>query len=166
MNQHNALTSYFDKAMTKIQQLGLAPATVREQLNAIMPLIQRIEHLDPENALLIARVMDQSSNFNEIVRTKISSIEIGARFLTISSEFDDIREDTRNLVSWMEDGNLDWKEKAQMKWMEMRRGTVSERFGEIQKTDREYTGHRWWANSYIYGDGARWRNQYENNRKR
>lgn len=134
MNQHNALTSYFDKAMTKIQQLGLAPATVREQLNAIMPLIQRIEHLDPENALLIARVMDQSSNFNEIVRTKISSIEIGARFLTISSEFDDIREDTRNLVSWMEDGNLDWKEKAQMKWMEMRRGTVSERFGEIQKT--------------------------------
>lgn len=134
MNQHNALTSYFDKAMTKIQQLGLAPVSGREQLSAIMPLIQRIEHLDPENALLIARVMDQSSNFNEIVRTKISSIEIGARFLTISSEFDDIREDTRNLVSWMEDGNLDWKEKAQMKWMEMRRGTVSERFGEIQKT--------------------------------
>lgn len=134
MNQYNALTSYFDKAMTKIQQLGLAPAPGREQLSAIMPLIQRIEHLDPQNALLIARVMDQSSNFNEIVRTKISSIEIGARFLTISSEFDDIREDTRNLVSWMEDGNLDWKEKAQMKWMEMRRGTVSERFGEIQKT--------------------------------
>jgi hypothetical protein len=134
VNQHNALTSYFDKAMTKIQKLGLATAPGREQLSAIMPLIQRIEHLDPENALSIARVMDQSSNFNEIVRTKISSIEIGARFLTISSEFDDIREDTRNLVAWMEDGNLDWKEKAQMTWMELRRGTVSERFGEIQKT--------------------------------
>lgn len=137
MNQHNALTSYFDKAMTKIQQLGLAPVPGREQLSAIMPLIQRIEHLDPENALLIARVMDQSSNFNEIVRTKISSIEIGARFLTISSEFDDIREDTRNLVAWMEDGNLDWKEKAQMTWMELRRGTVSERFGVIQNTFAE-----------------------------
>lgn len=137
MNQHNALTSYFDKAMTKIQQLGLAPVSGREQLSAIMPLIQRIEHLDPENALLIARVMDQSSNFNEIVRTKISSIEIGARFLTISSEFDDIREDTRNLVAWMEDGNLDWKEKAQMTWMELRRGTVSERFGVIQNTFAE-----------------------------
>lgn len=137
MNQHNALTSYFDKAMTKIQQFGLATAPGREQLSAIMPLIQRIEHLDPENALSIARVMDQSSNFNEIVRTKISSIEIGARFLTISSEFDDIREDTRNLVAWMEDGNLDWKEKAQMTWMELRRGTVSERFGVIQNTFAE-----------------------------
>lgn len=73
MNQHNALTSSFDKAMPKIQQLGLAPVSGREQLSAIMPLIRRIEHLDSQNGLLIARVMDQSSNFNEIVRTKSHS---------------------------------------------------------------------------------------------
>lgn len=128
------LSTNFDKAMTALAKLGLIKSNTPDTLNAVLPLIQRIEILDPENALLIARIMQQSSAFNEIVRTHISSIEIGTRFITISSEFDSIRDDTRDMVLWMEDGKLDWREKAKMSWMQLRRGTVSDRFDKIQVT--------------------------------
>lgn len=129
-----ALSSNFDKAMSALSKLGLMKPATPDTLNAVLPLIQRIESVDPDNALLVARIMQQSSTFNEIVRTKISSIEIGSRFITISSEFDSIRDDTRDMVSWMDDGKLDWKEKAKLSWMELRRGTVAERFEKIQST--------------------------------
>ena len=124
----------FDKAMSALSKLGLMKPAAPDTLNAVLPLIQRIESVDPDNALMVARIMQQSSTFNEIVRTKISSIEIGSRFITISNEFDSIRDDTRDMVSWMDDGKLDWKEKAKLSWMELRRGTVAERFEKIQTT--------------------------------
>jgi hypothetical protein len=125
---------HFEKAMAKLAQVGLLPSASDDALSAFLPLIQRIEAIDPENALLIARVMQQSGNFNEIVRTQISAIDIGTRFITISNEFDSIRDDTRDMVTWISDGKLDWKEKAQLMWAEMRRGTVAERFEKIKRT--------------------------------
>lgn len=129
-----ALSVHFEKAMAKLAQLGLLSSVEESGMSAFLPLIQRIESIDPANALLIARVMQQSSNFNEIVRTQISSIDVGTRFITIAEQFDSIRDDTRDMVVWVSDGKLDWKEKAQLTWAKMRRGTVSERFESIKHT--------------------------------
>lgn len=134
MTSQNVVSTYLDKALAKISQLGLIEASTPNALNSFLPLIERIETVDPDNALLIARTMQQSSNFNDVVRTRISSIDIGTRFITISNEFDSIRDDTHAMVTWMSDGKLDWKEKAQMSWMNLKRGTVSERFEKIRTT--------------------------------
>lgn len=100
------VSTNFEKAMSTLAKLDLSNTDTSQSLNAFIPLIQRLEVLAPDHALFIGRVMQQSSVFNEVVRTHISSVEIGARFITISKEFDSIRDDTKDMVLWMEDGDL------------------------------------------------------------
>lgn len=156
MDRSNVLSVHFEKAMAKLAQVGLAPSAPVDTMSAFMPLIQRIESIDPPNALLIARVMQQSGNFNELVRKHVSSVDVGARFIAISKEFDSIRDDTRDMVTWISDGKFDWREKAQLAWVELRRGTVAERFEQIkrsfasvmQSTDEQFTTEEVVLNAY------------------
>lgn len=134
MNANNVISIHLEQALAKLTNLGLAPALSDSASNAFLPLIQRVEHLDPERALVIARIMQQSVHFNEVVRTQLSSIEIGNRYVKIAALFDAVLEDCRTMVGWMKDDKLDWKEKMALKWMDVRHGTVIERFEEIRKT--------------------------------
>lgn len=131
MSKCTALSQHFDIAMSALAQLILLKATTPYSLKSLLPLIQRIEYVDPDNALLVARIMQQSSAFNEVLRTKVSSIDIGARIVTIAREFDSILDNTRDMATWMDDGRMDWEERAQLAWMEIRRGTEGKRFEKI-----------------------------------
>lgn len=128
------LTSYFDTAMTTLAKVGLNISPKESASSLVIPLIERLERVDPANALSIARTMQLSGQFNELVMTEISSLEIGSRFTDIALQFDTIRDDTTQMVQFMDDGRLDWKEQIQMGWIKLRRGTVTDRFFAIKTT--------------------------------
>lgn len=129
-----SLTSYYDTAMTTLAKVGLNISPKESASSLVIPLVERLERVDPENALSIARTMQLSGEFNELVMTEISSLEIGSRFTEIALQFDSIRDDTTQMVEFMDDGKLDWKERIHMGWMKLRRGTVTDRFSEIKAT--------------------------------
>lgn len=133
MNAAYKFPIHLNNAISKLTEVGIS-ISESEPINALIPLIERIEPVDPANALLIARVMQHSGHFNDVVRRHISSVEIGTRFIAISNEFDGIREDASTIVNWMSDGTLDWKERLKMRWVELRRGTVTERFDKIRQS--------------------------------
>ena len=128
------ITAYYDQAMTTLAKIGLSITPKPSAASMVIPLIERLEKIDPDNALSIARTMQVSGEFNEIVLKEISTLDIGGRFIQIAEQFDSIRDDTSQMVNWMEDSKLDWREKIQMRWMHLRRGTVTERFEDIKKT--------------------------------
>lgn len=127
-----ALTNYLDRALSGLSKIGIAFQDEESKSNAILPVLQKIQALDEVNALSIARTMQHSSAFNQLVRERISSIEVGSRYIDIAEQFEGIREDTSNMVSWMEDGKLDWVEKAKITWIKLKRGNVSDRFNDIR----------------------------------
>lgn len=129
-----SLTSYYDTAMSTLAKVGLNISPKESASSLVIPLVERLERVDPENALSIARTMQLSGEFNELVMTEISSLEIGSRFTDIALQFDSIRDDTKQMVEFMDDGKLDWKERIHMGWMKLRRGTVTDRFSEIKTT--------------------------------
>jgi hypothetical protein len=129
-----SLTSYYDTAMTTLAKVGLNISPKESASSLVIPLVERLERVDPENALSIARTMQISGEFNELVLTEISSLEIGGRFTDIAIQFDSIRDDTKQMVEFMDDGKLDWKERIHMSWMKLRRGTVTDRFSDIKAT--------------------------------
>lgn len=129
-----SLTSYYDTAMTTLAKVGLNISPKESASSLVIPLVERLERVDPENALSIARTMQMSGEFNELVMTEISSLEIGSRFTDIALQFDSIRDDTKQMVEFMDDGKLDWKERIHMGWMKLRRGTVTDRFSDIKAT--------------------------------
>lgn len=130
----NSITTYYDQAMTTLAKIGLSIKPQPSASSMVIPLIERLEKIDPDNALSIARTMQVSSDFNEVVLKEISSLDIGGRFIQIAEQFDSIRDDTTQMVNWMEDSKLDWREQLQMRWMHLRRGTVTDRFESIKKT--------------------------------
>lgn len=129
-----SLTSFYDTAMTTLAKVGINISPKESASSLVIPLVERLERVDPENALSIARTMQLSGEFNELVMTEISSLEIGSRFTDIALQFDSIRDDTKQMVEFMDDGKLDWKERIHMGWMKLRRGTVTDRFSEIKAT--------------------------------
>lgn len=127
-------TSYFDTAMTILAKVGLNLSVNESASSMVIPLVEKLESVDPENALAIARTMQLSGDFNELVMTEISSLEIGSRFTDVARQFDSIREDTTQMVEFMDDGKLDWKERINLSWMKLRRGSVTDRFCDIKTT--------------------------------
>ncbi len=131
MTNSPVLSSYLDKALNSLSKAGINFKT-ESSIESVLPLVQRLQDIDEANAINVARILQQSSAFNELARERISTVDIGSRYITIAEQFDSIREDTKEMVEWMSDGKMDWKEKAKLKWIELRRGTVSDRFDEIQ----------------------------------
>ncbi|HBK90653.1 MAG TPA: cell surface protein, partial [Parvularcula sp.] len=57
---------YLDKAMGELRALGFAPEG--GQPAPIVALLNQIAELDQDRVAAIARTLDQSSTFNEVVR--------------------------------------------------------------------------------------------------
>lgn len=130
-----AISVYFDKALSSLAAVGFPLQNKADTgLDMIMPLLSKLETVDPQSTMAIGRIMQMSGAFNEVVREQISSVEVGQRYADIAALFDSIRTDTKNMVEWMNDGRLDWAERAKMSWMKLRRGTVNDRFNEVHRT--------------------------------
>lgn len=122
--------AYLDRALQSVKKLGIAlpPAA-----SPVLPLLEQVAHYDSSRVMTIAATLQQSSSFNELVRTQITGMDISTRYADIASAFDSVREDAQAMAGWMEDGRLDLKERLQMGWMKMRRGSVPARFEEIKE---------------------------------
>ncbi len=123
---------YLDKAMGRIRDLGLWPEKVEEQ--PITGLLQEITDLDETRVVLIGRTLNQASTFNDVVREQVASMNVGARYETITKGFDSIRDDAKGLVDQLEDSKIDVMERISNVWMKVSRGDISARFNKIRDT--------------------------------
>ena len=123
---------YFDRAMTKLRDLGLVPGESEEA--PVIALLNRLTELDEANVTAIARTLSQASLFNEVVREQVSSMKLGERYEKITDAFDSIREDAKSMVEQLEDGKIDTFERISNIWMKATRGDIAHRFDEIKET--------------------------------
>ena len=121
-----------DKALKQVRELGLDTKAAED--TPIGGLLEKIYDLDKDNVAVIAKTLQQTSLFNEIVRNEISAMNIGERYEDIVYAFNSIRDDAKRLVDQMEDGKINTFERVSNVWMKVRRGDIAERFDEIKYT--------------------------------
>jgi len=122
--------TYLDKALGKLRDLGLMPEKPEEM--PVIALINQISDLDEEKAVAIARTLNHTTVFNEIVREQIASMNMGERYEDITDAFDSIREDAQKMVTQLDDGRIDTLERLQGLWMKVTRGDIPSRFRKIK----------------------------------
>lgn len=123
--------NYIELAIARLASLGIIIQPQGE--NPILPLIEKVAVYGESESLHIARVMQQAEVFNAAVRDRIASMEIANRYEQIVTEFKSVKEDLQAMVRWMEDGKLGFGEKVKMKWMNLRRGTMADRFTSVRE---------------------------------
>jgi hypothetical protein len=105
----------------------------------VVALIKQISDLDEEKALAIARTLNNVTVFNEVVREQISAMKVGERYEKIVSSFNSIRDDAQNMVTQLDDGKIDTRERLGNFWMKITRGDIPSRFEKIKDTFQEVT---------------------------
>ncbi|WP_295456369.1 cell surface protein [uncultured Thiodictyon sp.] len=130
---------YLDKAMNGLQDLGLVPAEGAKQLDPIIALLNQISELDEARVTAIARTLNQSSLFNDVVRREVQAMEIGSRYEEITNAFNSIRDDAKTMVDQIADGKLDSFERLGNVWMKVTRGDIASRFDKIKGTYLDVT---------------------------
>ncbi|MCA8952528.1 MAG: cell surface protein [Planctomycetes bacterium] len=123
---------FLDAALGALRNLGLVKS--EPQPAPIVALIDRIAHLEPDQAAAIARTLSQATLFNEVVREQIEAVAIGQRYRSISSAFDSIRDDAKRMVDQMKDNRIDTFERLSNIWMKVTRGDIPARFAKIKDT--------------------------------
>jgi len=98
----------------------------------INALLQKISDLDNERITVIARTLNQASNFNEVVREHVSAMSVGDRYRQITEGFNSIRDDAKAMVDQISDGKVSVWERATNSWMKLTRGDVADRFDKIR----------------------------------
>src|SRR3974377_335180 len=129
--------NYLDKALNRLCDLGLMPAKTDEA--PVVALIKQISDLDEEKAVAIARTLNHVTVFNEVVREQISAMKVGERYERIGNAFNSSRDDARNMVTQLDDGKIDTRERLGNFWMKITRGDIPSRFEKIKDTFQEVT---------------------------
>ena len=134
-DNQGSLQKYLDRAKEVLDKFGIAKseASYAEMLR----LLDQVKHVDEAKTLAIAKVIQHMSDFNQLVRDNVENISIGNRYLDIAQQFDSIREDSKALISQLDDGKISFGEKIQNYWMNLRRGTPSDRFDKIAESYRD-----------------------------
>jgi hypothetical protein len=123
---------YLDKALGALREMGLPAGAAQD--SPITALLARIQDLDQNRVVLIARVLNQTTTFNEVVREQISGMQIGERYRDITDAFNSIRDDARDMVKQVEDGRISTFERLSNIWQKATRGDIADRFRKIQST--------------------------------
>ena len=121
---------YLDRALTTLRDMGIVPAKGEDA--PINALLQKISDLDADRIAVIARTLNQASNFNEIVRDHVSAMQVGDRYRQITDGFNSIRDDAKAMVDQISDGKVSVWERANNSWMKLTRGDVADRFDKIR----------------------------------
>lgn len=125
---------YLDKAIRALRDLGLPLPPPAVEATPIIGLLSQLGDLDPDRVTLIARVLNQSTVFNEVVREQIRAMQIAERYEVITNSFNSIRDDAKEMVNQLSDGRISTGEKLRNMWMNVRRGDISSRFQKIRDT--------------------------------
>ncbi len=127
--------NYLDKALNRLRDIGLMPEKPDE--SPVVALIQKISDLDEEKAVAIARTLNHTTVFNEVVREQISAMKVGERYEEIVNAFNSIRDDAQKMVNQLDDGKIDTMERLSNFWMNITRGDIPSRFQDIKETYNE-----------------------------
>lgn len=138
MSEVKSPMQYLDKAMMGLRDLNLLPDQTEDA--PVIALINQIADLDEEKTIAIARTLNQTSLFNEVVREQISAMKIGERYEDITRSFNSIREDAKTMVDQIEDGKIDTFERLSNAWMKVSRGDIPQRFEDIKTVFLEVAG--------------------------
>lgn len=138
MSEVKSPMQYLDKAMMGLRDLNLLPDQTEDA--PVIALINQIADLDEEKTIAIARTLNQTSLFNEVVREQISAMKIGERYEDITRSFNSIREDAKTMVDQIEDGKIDTFERLSNVWMKVSRGDIPQRFEDIKTVFLEVAG--------------------------
>ena len=130
--------NYLDKAVNRLRDLGLMPEKPADE-TPVVAMIKQISDLDEEKAVAIARTLNHTTVFNEVVREQISAMKVGERYEKIVDAFNSIRDDAQNMVNQLEDGKIDTMERMGNFWMKVTRGDIPSRFDKIKETYNEVT---------------------------
>lgn len=123
---------YLDRAMAALRSLGLAAP--QENNAPAVALVTQLAQLDEARVVAIARVLQQSGHFNQVMREEISSARVSDRYTEIVRAFDSIRDDATAMVEQVRDGRIDMGERLQNLWMKVTRGDIPSRFEKIRHT--------------------------------
>lgn len=123
---------YLDRALSTLREMGIVPANKGEEA-PINALLQQISDLDQDRITVIARTLNQASNFNEIVREHVAAMQVGDRYRQITEGFNSIRDDAKAMVDQISDGKVSVWERATNSWMKLTRGDVADRFDKIRQ---------------------------------
>ncbi|MGV3486849.1 MAG: cell surface protein [Planctomycetaceae bacterium] len=129
------MRKYLDRALSTLEKFGLAGKDSAN--NELISLLEDVKHLDEAKALAIADVLKHMSTFNQLVRDNVENVSVGNRYLEISQAFDSIREDSKRLISQLDDGKFSTSEKVSNWWMKIRRGSPSDRFDTIEENYKD-----------------------------
>ena len=124
-----SMRKYLDGAVDVLKQFGVDSKNTAPQ--ELISLLESVKHLDEAKVLAIADVIQHMSAFNALVRENVEGVNIGNRYMDITQMFDSVREDSKRLISQLDDGKISGTEKVSNWWMKIRRGTPSDRFEQI-----------------------------------
>ncbi|MES2606695.1 MAG: cell surface protein, partial [Pseudomonadota bacterium] len=127
-----SIVKALDSAAAALNRIGLLMKPEPEA--PVVAAISQIADLAPDDATAIARTLQQASAFNAMVRSEIGEMTVANRYEAIASDFNSIRDDAKNMVGYVDDGRVDWKEKASLIWMRVTRGSIPDRFDSIRST--------------------------------
>ncbi|UQS92020.1 phage terminase family protein [Pseudomonas chlororaphis subsp. piscium] len=99
----------------------------------VLALLDKVSVYDANRVTNIAATLQQSTVFNASVRDKLQSMDISTRYADIAASFDSIQADAQQMMEWMADGKLQFSERIQLAWLNMRRGSIPDRFEDIRK---------------------------------
>jgi hypothetical protein len=122
---------YLDRALSTLRDMGIVPTNKGEEA-PINALLQQISDLDQDRITIIARTLNQASNFNEVVREHVAAMEVGDRYRQITEGFNSIRDDAKAMVDQISDGKVSMWERTTNSWMKLTRGDVADRFDKIR----------------------------------
>ncbi|MQA52912.1 merozoite surface protein 3b [Pseudomonas piscis] len=122
--------NYLERSMSALRSIGIDfPA----QEAPVLALLDKVTVYDPSRVTNIAATLQQSTVFNASVRDKLQSMDISTRYADIAASFDSIQADAQQMMEWMADGKLQFSERIQLAWLNMRRGSIPDRFEDIRK---------------------------------
>lgn len=121
--------NYLERSMSALRSIGI---TFPDQNAPVLALLDRVAVYDSTRVTNIAATLQQSTVFNAAVRDKLQGMDISTRYADIASSFDSIQNDARQMLEWMADGKLQFSERIQLAWLNMRRGSIPDRFEKIR----------------------------------
>ncbi len=124
--------NYLDKAINVLSRFGIV--SPKDEGTRVGELLEDLVHINPQKVTAIARVMEYSTTFAQLVRDETADMRVGDRYNAIAGRFDSIQKDAKSLVEIVDDGKISAPEKFSMFWMKLTRGSIPSRFESIRRT--------------------------------
>lgn len=124
--------TYLNNAKQLLQEQGIIVST--PDSTSIATLLEQIAYLDKDKVTSIVLTLQHQEGFNELVRKNISDMEIANRYNIIATQFNNIRKDANQEVSWAESSKNGLGIKFKRWLSNIKRGSISDQYNRVRET--------------------------------